>query len=67
MHRYFIFYTFFLNDGSCGVGNMETNISVEITSIDEIKAIEKSVLDEHKDYKKVIVSNYIELPDLRKH
>ncbi|HDK7186763.1 TPA: hypothetical protein PTV74_002120 [Clostridium botulinum] len=67
MNKYFIFYNFILKDGRVGIGNMETEINTDITCLDVIKAIEKSVLDANKEYEKVIINNYIMFPDLRKY
>lgn len=67
MYKYFISYNFILEDGRVGIANMETSISTGIACLDDIKAIEKSVIDENDGYSKVIINNYIEFPDLRRY
>lgn len=67
MYKYFISYTFFLNNGSYGVGNIESTVDGEIEGLNDIKVIEKSILDGYEDCRQVIINNYIQFPDLRKY
>ena len=61
MYRYFIFFNFILKNGSGGIGNMETNVNFKISGINDVKKIEKSILDENEDYMQVLINNFIRL------
>lgn len=67
MSKYFISYDFFLKDGGQGAANMETENNTGITCLDDVKVIEKSILNDNKNYEKVTIKNYIEFPDLRRY
>lgn len=59
MYRYFISYYISSGNGSFGFGNTETQINREITSVDDIRAIARSLeKDNNSPTGSVVILNY---------
>ena len=57
-YRYFISFFFKTEEGNQGVGNAECLLPESINSIDSIKNVEQSIIENDKTYNFVLVLNY---------
>lgn len=58
-YEYFVSFSFQHNNGSFGNGNQAILTDNKLTTIDHIRQIEKTFLNENPDWTSVVVTNFI--------